>query len=243
MGWAPGQQPTVFPADTGIEMNAGDFIVMQIHYHYESKHNDLPADESAIVLDFASDDIIEAAGGSIEPLDLSLYLGPAEIPCTSDESGPLCDRDAALRQVQEEAGGFAGSIANLLLRQCGVSVEDFADMTDGIATSSCYINARPGQIVSLFVHEHAIGRTIRLTLNPDTPDERILVDVPNWDFDWQLNYYPVEDIVIEDGDRIRIECSWDRSLIPSDAEPRYVLWADGTADEMCYSQIFTRPVA
>ena len=60
-------------------------------------------------------------------------------------------------------------------------------------------------------------------------------------FDWQLNYYPVDDIILTEDDTIRIECSWDRSLIPPETEPRYVLWADGTADEMCYSQIFTRP--
>ncbi|NNE75150.1 MAG: hypothetical protein HKN26_15900, partial [Acidimicrobiales bacterium] len=78
--------------------------------------------------------------------------------------------------------------------------------------------------------------------NPDTPDEVVLVDVPNWSFDWQLNYYPADDIVIEEGDIIRVDCEWDRSLIDPDAEPRYVFWSEGTDDEMCYSQIFTRPV-
>jgi hypothetical protein len=35
---------------------------------------------------------------------------------------------------------------------------------------------------------------------------------------------------------------WDRAKIPKGAEPRYIISAEGTADEMCFSQIVTRPV-
>ena len=44
------------------------------------------------------------------------------------------------------------------------------------------------------------------------------------------------------GDTIRVECSWDRSLMPN-PEPRYVTWAEGTEDEMCYSAVTSRPSA
>jgi hypothetical protein len=80
-----------------------------------------------------------------------------------------------------------------------------------------------------------------MTLNPGTPDEVVLLDIPKWEFDWQLDYRPIETIVLDDDDVIRVECSWDRSLLDDDAEPRYIMWAEGTADEMCYSQIVTRP--
>jgi len=32
-GWAPGMPPVNFPTDTGVQMNAGDVIVMQVHYN------------------------------------------------------------------------------------------------------------------------------------------------------------------------------------------------------------------
>ena len=57
-----------------------------------------------------------------------------------------------------------------------------------------------------------------MTLNPDTSKERILLDIPKWDFEWQFNYYPTEEIKIEFDDIIRLECTWDRSLRPSDLE-------------------------
>lgn len=243
MSWGPGQDPTVLPADTGIPLQPGDFFVTQIHYHYESKWNDLPPDESAIVIDLASDEVIEAAGGTLDPIELTLYLGPAEIPCSTDEVGPLCDRSAASAQLIETWGPMAGRIADFLMFTCGATVEDFAGMTDGIASSTCDQPATPGRIVSVWGHMHELGATFRMTLNPDTPDEVVLLDIPRWDFDWQLDYRPVETIVLDADDVIRVECSWDRSLLDDDAEPRYIMWAEGTADEMCYSQIVTRPAA
>ena len=79
-----------------------------------------------------------------------------------------------------------------------------------------------------------------MTLNPETEAERVLLDIPRWDFDWQLNYYPVEDIELEPGDIVRIECSWDRNLRDPSLEPAWVLWADGTNDEMCFATITVR---
>ena len=241
MSWAPGQDPTVLPADVGIAVAADDFFVVQIHYHYEPETADVPPDESTLLLDFADADDLAAAGGSLDPIDLTLYLGPAEIPCSTTETGPLCDRDAVVQKLTEDQGPFAGFVGNGLMAMCGATVADFADMTDGIASSSCDHRAHPGEIISIWGHEHEIGSSFTMTLNPDTPDERVLLDIPRWDFDWQLNYEPIERIVLESGDTIRVECEWDRSKIPEDAEPRYIVWSEGTNDEMCYSQIITRP--
>ena len=87
---------------------------------------------------------------------------------------------------------------------------------------------------------HEFGAAYRMTLHPDTPQERILLDIPAWDFEWQLNYEPVEAIRIERGDTVRFECWWDRTLqfMP---EPRYITWNEGTVDEMCFSSISVLP--
>jgi len=242
MSWAPGQDPTVLPDGVGIAVEPGDFFVVQIHYHYEPEWNDLPPDESRLVVDLADAAAVDAAGGALDPIALTLYLGPAEIPCSTEETGPLCDRDAARNQLIAEQGPFAGFVGDGLMAMCGVTADDFADMTDGVASSSCDHRATPGRILSVWGHMHEIGASFTMTLNPDTPDERVLLDIPRWSFDWQLNYEPVDDIVLAADDTIRVECTWDRAKLPDDAEPRYVMWSEGTADEMCYSQIIsTRP--
>ncbi len=237
LSWAPGQDPTILPSDTGLAMQAGDFFITQIHYHYEPVWDSLEPDESAVVVDFASPEVIAAAGGSLAPIELTLYLGPAEIPCSSDQSGPLCDRATAASALRSGAG-----IADGLMLRCGATPEDFAGMTNGVATATCDLPASPGQIVSVWGHMHELGAAYRMVLNPDTPSETVLLDIPRWDFDWQLNYSPIDTVVLVPGDIIRVECTWDRSVAPHGAEPRYVLWAEGTEDEMCYSQIITRPV-
>lgn len=242
IGWAPGQLPSLMPEGSGLRVDPGAFIVVQIHYHYEAE---APADLSTLAIRLADDADIEAAGGEMDSIRVAEYVAPAEIPCAEGEEGPLCDRDVAYA-VAVERYGERGVQADRFLRICGASVEDFAGMTDGRASSSCDIPAGfvggTGEIISVLGHEHEIGDWFKMTLNPGGPDEKVLLDIPDWDFDWQYNYEPVERIVLEADDVIRIECGWDRNRRDPDLEPAYVLWADGTNDEMCFATISTRPV-
>lgn len=237
-GWAPGGQPARQPEGYAIPLTAGDFIVVQIHYHYDES---TPPDLSRYVLSLASDEQIEANAGWFKRLTGRLYLGPAEIPCYAGDTDPLCDRSAALARVKSLYGNFIGGLPNYFLNSCGAKVEDFAEMTDGTAWSTCDLRVQnPGKIRSVAGHMHELGQGIRLTLNPDTPEERILLDIPDWNFEWQFGYQPVEDIFIDSGDTIRVDCIWNRERAPYEAVG-YILWSDGTGDEMCYSSITTFP--
>ena len=137
---------------------------------------------------------------------------------------------------------FGDSVARLpdfFLNQCGATVSDFASMTDGTAWSTCDLRVRnPGRIYAVYGHMHELGQSIRLTLNPDTPEERVLLDIADWDFEWQFGYSPLEDIIIESDDTIRVDCAWNRERGQSEAVG-YILWSDGTGDEMCFSSITT----
>ena len=240
LGWAPGQDPSAFPEGTGLRVEPGEFIVVQIHYHYDG---DAPEDASTLALELAENDAL-INGQPIEPIEVSQYVAPAEIPCSTDEQGPLCDREAALTAAVERYGA-EGVLADQLLRLCGSTPEDYAAMTDGIASASCDIPVgligSTGEIVSVLGHEHELGSWFKMTLNPGRSDEKVLLDIPVWDFDWQYNYEPEERIVLQATDVVRMECGWDRSLRDPNLEPSYVLWADGTNDEMCFGTIATRP--
>lgn len=231
IGWAPGQDASNFPEGSGYVLEPGDFFVIQIHYHYETA---APADASELHLDLGSVDDLTSE------ILVRQYVAPVEIPCATTESGPLCDRDAAMADAIERFG-TGGVRADQINGLCGVTPADFAHMTDGIATSTCDLPIYGfGEIISVLGHEHELGASFRMTLNPGKSDERILLDIPVWDFDWQYNYAPVEPIVVSSGDTVRLECSWDRSLAKPGIEPAYILWADGTNDEMCFATIVTR---
>lgn len=238
MGWAPGQQPTRLPDGVGIFLEPGDFIVNQIHYHFD---HEFPADNSTIVLETATPEEVAAGMRHIQG---SAYLTPAEMPCTPEEvatGAPLCDRDAVLDDIAEKYDLSARFIPDALLLQCGGTVDDYDDLDGTVAHSSCDLAARnTGTILSVLGHMHEFGAAYRMTLHPDTPEERVLLDIPVWSFEWQLAYEPIEEIRIERGDTVRFECWWDRSLFHLD-EPRYVTWNEGTVDEMCYSSIRVVP--
>lgn len=231
LGWAPGQGPVTMPEGAGLRLSTGDFIVIQIHYHFDV---DAPTDASAIELDFAD------PGQELDEVVVEEFLAPAEIPCSPDESGPLCDRDAALARAIERYGRD-GVLADLVLGACGRDSVDLSRINEGIASASCDAPVQTqGEIISVLGHEHELGKAFRMTLNPDTPGEVVLLDIPRWHFGWQFNYYPVESITLKRGDWVRIECTWDRSLRDPALEPAYVLWADGTDDEMCFATMTVR---
>jgi polyisoprenoid-binding protein YceI len=246
-GWAPGQSPTVYPDGYGLFIPPGYMVVNQIHYHFD---HDAPPDGSQVILDEATAEqqvgITSIAGSS--------YLTPAEVPCTPEEQAiaderevtiegyrNLCVRSEVIEEIGEKYDLFATGIPDALLRQCGGTVDDYDDLDGTIGYSSCDLNARnPGTIYTVLGHMHEFGHAYKMTLNPDTPEEKVLLDIPNWDFEWQLNYDLVEDIRIDRSDKIRFECWWDRSRMFME-EPRYITWNEGTVDEMCFSSVSVLP--
>ncbi|MFA9564955.1 MAG: hypothetical protein ACERLM_09660, partial [Acidimicrobiales bacterium] len=237
-GWAPGQQARVYPEGVGLYLEPGDFIVNQIHYHFDEE---TPPDQSVLVFDTISSDELADRDEPMTHVAGRSYLTPAEGPCTPEESGPLCDRDAVLDDITEKYGRGAGFIPDALIRRCGGTVDDYDDLDGTRFGSSCDLPAADfGTLYSVLGHMHEFGAAYRMTLNPDTPDERILLDIPSWSFEWQLYYVPTEQIRIEPGDTLRFECTWDRANLTM-PEPRYITWNEGTVDEMCFSSVAVIP--
>ena len=124
--------------------------------------------------------------------------------------------------------------SNSLLAVCGQTLDTYADNTAENAYGTCdYPITFDGWLLSVGPHMHELGKATRIILNPDTPDETILIDIPNWDFHWQGQYSFEEPVALVEGDVLRLECWWDNSK-----GDRYVVWGEGTQDEMCFN--FTR---
>ncbi len=240
-GWTPGRQPTKYADGYGQYLPPGWFIVNQIHYHYDHEE---PPDLSAIVLETISSEeaaALEEAGTPLKSIRNRTFINPAEGPCTPDQTGPLCDRNRALDDIEQKYGSFARALPDIFVRMCGGTVDDYDDL-DGTKFSSTCDHTYPtsGVVNTVLPHMHEIGSSFRVTIRPDTPDEVVLVDIPKWNFDWQLDYSPAEEVRIERGDTVRITCEWDRALMKV-SEPRYVTWSDGTLDEMCFVPLSVLP--
>ena len=92
------------------------------------------------------------------------------------------------------------------------------------------------KIVSYFPHMHMRGK--RMSFTAVYPDGRreILLDVPEYDFDWQLFYYPEEPKLLPAGSVIEIVAVYDNSADnPDNPDPtRDVGFGLESTDEMMF---------
>jgi polyisoprenoid-binding protein YceI len=225
-GWVPGQDPSTYPHGSGILFQPGDAIVFQVHYHYEKRPT---PDRSSIALQTSP------GTTALRPIEIVNPIGPVEIPCAPGTTGALCDRNAALKDDMRLYGPAGGLTELGLLAVCGKTQAALTAGFTGVASASCDTRVpETGTIVAAMGHMHTLGKSFRLTLDPDSPSSKVLLDIPTWNFDWQMNYTLAKPIHVVKGQTIRMSCTWDRSLDPN-RPPKYIVFAEGTEDEMCFS--------
>ncbi len=222
--WTPGTLPVAFPEDTGYKIEDGDFLIIQMHYNLAITRQ---PDSTMVKLQFADEPVREL---------MTIQLtAPVEIPCPSDIDGPECDRVNALTRIDNLYGDGLRYFPDSLLRGCDQTLNDYAENTGEHAIGSCDTTAPiPLTLYGVFGHMHELGRSFHLEVNPDSDDSVMLLDIPIWDFHWQDRYQFVEPFQINRGDVVRITCSWDNTLSEN---PRYVVWGEGTEDEMCFATL------
>jgi mono/diheme cytochrome c family protein len=229
--WTPGTRPTFYPHGTGFRLSPRDFVIMQVHYNLTA--GALP-DQTRAILQLSRE------GESIQPLSLRALWAPVEIPCPSVFKTPECNRINAIAAAQKLNRRAALRTAGLLL-QCDKRPEDYTTQDAANVTSFCDRRlSQDALAVEVIGHMHTRGKSLRIEINPDTPNAKILLDIPEWDFHWQGSYQFVEPIPLKRGDVMRITCVWDNSR---SNQPRYIVWGEGTDDEMCLGAVTTAPPA
>ncbi len=228
--WAPGHGKDVVPTGTGVSFPAGSMVVMQIHYNL--LRGDKPV-RAKLVLTTVP------ASTHLKPLSLDLLPAPPDIPCPAGVTGPLCNRTASLTDLGARFGTDQIGFVDALETICG---RDPSNPPAG-STTSCSWPVPGGQeIVRLGVHMHLLGRAMQIVLNPGTPGARTLLDVTNYNFDYQRSYTLSTPVVTHPGDHIGVTCTYDPTLrqeLPQlrKLPPRFVTWGDGSSDEMCLALV------
>ena len=90
------------------------------------------------------------------------------------------------------------------------------------------------QILGFLPHHHLLGKATRYELLVPGRDPEWLLDVPRYDFNWQLFYKYSEPRIIKRGNSIRLKAWYDNSANnPANPDPtRTVGWGLQTEDEM-----------
>jgi len=181
--WAPGKAIWSYPEGTGILVEAGRPLIMQMHY---SNASDDPLDSTTVNMDFSTE------------VDNELY---ARFFVNSDIEIPPGQSDHS-ETYSAKIGNYFGT-------------------------------SQPLTIMGLVPHMHKLGKSEYGKVVRADGSEECLMDVPRWDFNWQLMYMFEDPVVMQPDDKIHMECVFDSS-----DESSTVYWGDGTNDEMCLFGVF-----
>jgi len=226
--WTPGTFGVLYPARTGFKIEPGQIFVLQMHYNLWTTRQ---PDRTRIHLQ------LEPGESELAELMTLPLTAPVEIPCPSGVEGPQCERENAIKRIADLYGDELSKLPDKRLKRCRQTLDDYAENTGENATTHCDYPSpfiEPLTVFGVFGHMHELGRSFHMELNPGKENALLMLDIPRWDFQWQDHYLFVEPLQIAIGDVLRLTCVWDNSL--SD-DPRYVVWGEGTSDEMCFGTL------
>lgn len=191
-GWAPGGMPGELPHGTGIHLEPGDWIALQVHYNVPNDGIDVEPDVSVVNLQV--DEAVE------RPAEVFFFADPSWV----------------LSQTMDIPAGDS-------------------EVTHDIS----YTLQSDFSIHTANLHMHLLGQRARYEIRRSDGSEECLLEVDDWDFNWQMTYALDEPVQFEPGDSLHLECTFDNSadnqpiIDGEQVEPQDANWGDGTRDEMC----------
>ena len=233
--WAPGRGKDISPVGYGTPFKKGERFVLQVHYNLlAAQGGKLETDQSKIVME-----TIPAKGAKVKQLHLELFPAPVELACPDGVTGPLCDRRQSLIDLSARTSTTSAFEAAGINALCG---QDPFKPTASLKSRCDKIMNSNFNVIAAAPHMHLLGRSLKLTLNPGSATEKILLDVTNYNFDDQSSTVLKQPVAVKAGDTIRVECTFDPTLrqkIPQlkNLAPRYITWGEGSSDEMCLGVI------
>ena len=196
--WVPGSQGWDFPQGTGIRVDPGSQVILQLHYYAGSGLSDTTDQTS---LDFSLADSVDDLAAYAPYLNGVWPVAGLDIPAGEAEIE---------HEIQGDPRGFFGLLNPTL------------ELDDGF------------MIHAMMLHMHRLGRTGEIDLIRASGEVVPLLQVSDWDFDWQLSYFLEDPVLFEDGDELRLRCVYDNSA----ANAVDISWGEGSGDEMCVGNLY-----
>lgn len=187
--WAPGMDGHVFPEGTGIMLEPGSGLVVQMHYYTV----DAPGESDAgSRLDFQVAEEVERPAFHLAQTRNAWLAGER------NGSMVIAPGATATYETTEDLGSLLSYVAD-------VTRVDEAKI-------------RALEVHSANLHMHAFGHSGAITLTDDDGRTETLLSVPEWDLHWQRDFTFAKPKVLErdrlDGASIRVQCTYHN---PTDA--------------------------
>jgi len=94
----------------------------------------------------------------------------------------------------------------------------------------------PVHVVLVAPHMHLLGRKMNVTATLPGGNAECLININDWDFNWQGQYRYAQPIALPTGTKLSVEAFYDNSpnnLRNPNDPPKPVSWGEKTTDEMC----------
>jgi peroxiredoxin len=99
-------------------------------------------------------------------------------------------------------------------------------------------------IYSVMPHMHLLGKRVKITMTPPDGEPTVLVEIAQWDYNWQETYWLAKPVAAKAGTRFEIEAVFDNSeKNPNNPNvpPKTVTYGEQTTNEMLFGFIGAVP--
>ena len=161
-----------------------------------------------------------------------------QVHYNTDNGNPAPDETSLIMQTRASAPAFLFRTAPIAQPKLNIKAGDPASQHSMTITNW---SSSPTTLVSVAGHMHNLGTNIRGSILHTSNKEECLLDIPDWDFQWQMEYrFPQSSYaMVQPGDSVQLECIYDNSAENQPVvggvqqQPKDVAWGEGTLDEMC----------
>lgn len=215
--WVPGFAANQFPPGTGLRMEPGDVIIVQMHYNTLS--SDPVPDQSRVL--FQVDNEVERLAWVAPWTDVGWVSG---LPFLGQGPMAIPAGEAHVAHATEQPP---------------------TSMLFGPAREALGLGADDALIVhAAGLHMHMLGTSGGMSVQHADGGETCLLDIPAWDFSWQSAYGLTEPVRVGPQDTLELRCAWDNSaenqpvVDGAPLSPTDVAWGEGSTDEMCLGILY-----
>jgi len=234
-GWAPGHGVDNAPKGTGVFFPKGSLVVLQIHYNMLAGSGSV---QSSLTLGTVP------AAAKLKALSLDFFLAPPDVPCPASWNPAtiaLCQRSNSMKYLGARFGQSAIDFVNLVEAVCG---RNPSNPPASDTTTCTWRYHRTAKIVEIAAHMHLTGSAFKVVLNPGSRTQKVLLNVKNFNFDFQRPYALKAPVAVRPGDRLQVTCTYNPKVHDFNPElkkalKRFVTWGDGSSDEMCLAMVST----
>jgi hypothetical protein len=209
-GWEPGVDAAISYAPGVAEHLTGTHLMFNLHYQANGKAT---TDKTRVGIWFAKGPITYASGGP---------------------GGAGFGNETFIVSGKELTGRFSAQVTQDILPPGLKTVPNIPAGEANYRLTNLLPFRQETVVYSIQPHMHLRGKSMKYTAVYPDGHEEVLLNVPHYDFNWQIVYEFAKPVTLPAGTTVRVEAAWDNST-NNKYNPRPdqdVFWGEQSWDEM-----------